>query len=112
MKMLNSIIIEGVMTNEPVSKVAPNGSALCTFSIATNRSYQRGDEFVQDTSFFDVETWAKLAEQSEQYGAKGKGVRIVGRLKQDRWTDADGKNRSRAKIIAEHIEFKPFIKKD
>jgi single-strand DNA-binding protein len=38
-------------------------------------------------------------------------VRVVGRLKQDRWTDADGKPRSRIEIVAEHVEFKPQLKK-
>ena len=40
-------------------------------------------------------------------GAKGRGVRVVGRLKQDRWVGKDGKNYSKVKVVAEHIEFKP-----
>ena len=46
-----------------------------------------------------------------EYLKKGRGVRVVGRLKQDRWTDADGKGRSRIFIVAEHVEFKPQLKK-
>jgi single-strand DNA-binding protein len=46
-----------------------------------------------------------------EYLKKGRGVRVVGRLKQDRWTDPDGKPRSRVEIVAEHVEFKPQIKK-
>ncbi|UTC93188.1 single-stranded DNA-binding protein [Treponema denticola] len=111
MKMLNSIILEGRMTNKPVLKVTPKGTALCVFSIATNWNYQKDNEFVQETSFFNVEAWARLAEQCEQYGIKGRSVRVVGRLKQDRWTGSDGKNYSKVKIIAEHLEFKSFIKK-
>ena len=111
MKMLNSIILEGRMTNKPVLKVTPKGTAICTFSIGTNRTCQEDNEFVQEASFFNVEAWARLAEQCEQYGIKGRGVRVVGRLKQDRWTGSDGKNYSKVKIIAEHLEFKPFIKK-
>jgi len=112
MKMLNSIILEGRMTNKPVLKVTPKGTAICTFSIETNGTYKKDNEFVQETSFFNVEAWARLAEQCEQYGIKGRGVRVVGRLKQDRWTGSDGKNYSKVKIVAEHLEFKPFIKKD
>ena len=43
---------------------------------------------------------------------KGRGIRVVGRLKQNRWKDDAGKSHSRVKIIAEHIEFKPFLKKN
>jgi len=46
-----------------------------------------------------------------EYLKKGRGVRVVGRLKQDRWTDADGKPHSRIFIVAEHVEFRPQFKK-
>ena len=42
---------------------------------------------------------------------KGRGVRVVGRLKQDRWADQEGKNHDRVKIVAEHVEFKPVFNK-
>ena len=112
MKTLNSVIIEGNMVREPVLKITQNGTATCNFSIAANRSYKKGDEFMQETSYFDVETWAKLAELCEENGAKGRCVRVVGRLKQDRWTDSAGKKYSKVKIIAEHVEFKPIPEKD
>jgi single-strand DNA-binding protein len=47
-----------------------------------------------------------------EYLKKGRGVRVVGRLKQDRWTDPDGKPHSRVEIVAEHVEFKPQKKAD
>jgi single-strand DNA-binding protein len=58
-------------------------------------------------SYFDVTTWARLAEVCGEYLKKGRGVRVVGRLKQDRGTDADGKEHSKIFIVAEHVEFKP-----
>lgn len=112
MKTLNSVIIEGNMVREPVFKITPNGTAMCNFSIIANSSYKKGDEFMQETSYFDVETWTDLAKLWEQNGAKGRYVRVVGRLKQDRWTDSAGKNCSKVKIIAEHVEFKPIPEKD
>jgi single-strand DNA-binding protein len=45
-----------------------------------------------EVSFFEVEAWAKLAEIANELGKKGRGVRVVGRLKQERWIDANGKN--------------------
>jgi single-strand DNA-binding protein len=61
-----------------------------------------------------VEVWSKLAETCAENLKKGRGVRVVGRLKQDRWSDAEGKNHSRIKIIGDHVEFKPefFREKD
>jgi single-strand DNA-binding protein len=61
---------------------------------------------------FNVETWAKLAESCQNLGHKGRGVRVVGRLKQDRWNDADGKTRSKVSIVAEHVEFRPEFRKE
>jgi single-strand DNA-binding protein len=53
-----------------------------------------------------------LAEACNNLGKKGRGVRVVGRLKQDRWTGNDGKQRSRISIVAEHVAFRPEFKKD
>lgn len=114
MKTLNSVIIEGNMVNKPVLKLTPNGMAMCNFSIAANTIaiYKKDDEFMQKNFYFDIDTWGKLAELCNQNGEKGRAVRVVGRLKQDRWTGSDGKNCSKVKIIAEHVEFKPITKKE
>ena len=79
--------------------------------MASNRSWKQDDEFQKEVSFFDVSTWTRLAEVCGEYLKKGRGVRVVGRLKQDRWTDPDGKPHSRVSIVAEHVEFKPQFKK-
>ena len=65
----------------------------------------------KEVSFFEVSTWTRLAEVCGEYLKKGRGVRVVGRLKQDRWTDPDGKPHSRIFIVAEHVEFRPQLKK-
>lgn len=110
MNSLNSILIEGNIVRDPVIRETPRGSVVCNFSLASNRFYKQDDEFEQETSFFEVESWAKLAEACGKNCGKGRGVRVVGRLKQDRWTGTDGKNYSKIKVIAEHIEFKPQFK--
>lgn len=110
MNSLNSILLEGNVVRDPVIKETPRGSTVCNFSIASNRSYRQDDEYEQETSFFEVESWAKLAESCGKYCLKGRGVRVVGRLKQDRWTGTDGKNYSKIKVVAEHVEFKPQFK--
>jgi len=82
--------------------------------LASNRYYKQdaSSGFEREVSFFDVETWSKLAEACYTKGKKGRGVRVVGRLKQSRWSDPDGKTRSRVSIVAEHVEFRTEFKKD
>jgi len=111
MNNLNSILIEGNLTRDPQTRTIPNGMPVCTFSIASNRFYKKGESFEKEVSFFDIECWSKLAEKCASQGCKGKGVRIVGRLKQERWMDAESKQRSRAVIVAEHVEFRPNFRK-
>jgi len=112
MNNLNSIIVEGNLTRDPEYRLTPKGKPVCMLSVASNRYYKKDEETKEETSFFNVETWAKLADNCNQYLVKGRGVRVVGRLKQDRWTNPEGQNRERLKIVAEHIDFKPQYKKN
>jgi len=112
MNNLNSILIEGNMVREPLLRTTPKGTPVCTFSLASNRYFRQDSGMEKEVSFFEVETWAKLAEACNNLGKKGRGVRVVGRLKQDRWTGNDGKQRSKISIIAEHVEFRPELKKE
>lgn len=107
MNSLNSILLEGNLTRDPVLSETPKGTSVCTFSIGSNRYYKYENEGQNEVSFFDIEVWARLAEQCSEHLKKGRGVRVVGRLKQDRWTDGEGKYHSRVKIIGEHVEFRP-----
>ena len=109
---LNSILIEGNLVRDPELKYSPKGSAVCTFALASNRFFKQDDETQKEVSYFEVTTWARLAEVCGEYLKKGRGVRVVGRLKQDRWTDPEGKPHSRIFILAEHVEFKPQLKKE
>jgi single-strand DNA-binding protein len=111
MNNLNSILIEGNLVKDPELSYTPKGTAVCKFTVACNRAFKQDDQLQKEVSFFDVSTWTRLAEVCGEYLKKGRGVRVVGRLKQDRWTDTDGKPHSRVLIVAEHVEFKPQFKK-
>jgi single-strand DNA-binding protein len=104
---LNSILLEGNLTRDPESKTLSTGTQVCNFSIASDRFYRQNESTEKEVSYFDVEAWAKLGLACSQNLKKGRGVRVVGRLKQDRWTDSEGKAKSRVMIVAEHVEFKP-----
>ena len=113
MNDLNSVLIEGNLTRDPVVAATPRGTPVCNFSVASNRYYKVEGEKQEEVSFFDVETWSKLAERCGDELHKGRGVRVVGRLKQDRWSDKEGNPRSRTKIVADHVEFRrPRIQED
>ena len=112
MNNLNSILIEGNLVRDPLLRTTPKGTSVCTFSLASNRFFKQDSGLEKEVSFFDVETWAKLAEACGNLGKKGRGVRVVGRLKQDRWTGNDGKQHSRVAIVAEHVEFRPEFRKE
>jgi len=107
MNNLNSIVIEGNLVSAPETHVISNAPSMCKLTIANNRFYvNRAGETVQETSYFTITAWGPTAEACSKYLDKGRGIRVVGRLKQDRWLDADGKNRDKIVIVAQHIEFK------
>ena len=107
MNNLNSILIEGNLVRDPVLRSTPNGTPVCLFSVSTNRFFKQNDELQKEVSYFDIESWAATAQTCGSTLTKGRGVRVVGRLKQDRWNDENGAPKSRIKIVAEHVEFKP-----
>jgi single-strand DNA-binding protein len=111
MNNLNSVLIEGNLVRDPEIRRTSKGTALCTFSIASNRFFRQDESMEKEVSYFNVETWSKLAENASNLGHKGRGVRVVGRLKQERWTDRDGKAQSKIVIVAEHLEFRPEFAK-
>jgi single-strand DNA-binding protein len=109
MNHLNSILIEGSLVEDPKFGETLNGTPICTFSISSNRFFKNkyNDELEKEVCCFEVETWAKLAESCKNLGHKGRGVRVVGRLRQERMTGADGSLYPKVSIVAEHVEFRP-----
>ena len=65
-------------------KYTPKGAAVCSFALASNRYFKQDEETQKEVSYFDITTWSRLAEVCGEYLKKGRGVRVVGRLKQDR----------------------------
>ena len=111
MNNLNSILIEGNLVRDPMIRQSPCGRSVCDFPIATSRFFKDEDGLEKEVSFFGIEAWGKLAEKCYEIGKKGRGVRVVGRLRQDRWTGEDGKSHARIVVVAEHVEFRPEFKK-
>ena len=112
MNNLNSIIVEGNLARDAVLSEPVSGFKVAKFTIGVNRFYknQNGDG-LEEVSYFDVEAYNAMAEYCEKKGKKGRGVRVVGRLKQSTWKDDSGKFCSKTFVVAEHIEYKPIFQK-
>jgi len=111
MNNFNSILIEGNIVRDAELRSTPKGTQVCTFTIESNRFYKNEGELEKEDGFFDVEAWAALGEACYAKGKKGKLLRVVGRLKQDRWNDPEGKSHSKITIVAEHVVFRPEFSK-
>jgi single-strand DNA-binding protein len=109
MNHLNSILLEGELAGNPDYRSDEKGNPVCRFSIASNRFFKSDGGLEQETCRFDVETGGKLALQCKEQGREGRGVRVVGRLKQEHGRDTEGKPVSRILIVAEHVEFRPSM---
>jgi len=105
---LNKVFLVGNLTRDPELRYTPNGKAVAGFGVAVSRrsTTKEGDR-KEDVDFFEVEVWDKQAETCNEYLAKGRGILVEGRLKQDRWEDEAGKKRSKLKIVASSIQFMP-----
>lgn len=98
MKDIVNITAIGRLVRNPDLKETKTGKKVISFSLAINHY---GDE----VSYIDCQAWEKLAETINQYCEKGNQVGISGSLKQERWQDGDGKNKSKIIIIVKDIQF-------
>ena len=101
---LNCVFIVGRLTRDMELKYTSGGMAIGKFSLAVNRKKKRGEQWVDEASFFDVTCFGKTAENLKQYMTKGKQVGVDGSLHQDRWQDDSGQARSRVVINADNIQ--------
>ena len=106
MNNLNSILLEGNLSREPELRYTPQGTPICTLVVSSVRTYTLEGERREEVSFVEAVTWGKLATVCAEHLTKGRGVRVVGRIKQERW-DTEGESRSKVVIVAEHVEFQP-----
>ncbi len=103
---LNKIMVIGNVGTDPDMRYTPSGSAVTSFRLATNRRYTMSSgEQREETEWFRVTAWNRLAEQCNQYVTKGMRVYAEGRLKSDSWTGNDGQTRFTNEIIANQVVF-------
>ena len=103
---LNKVMIIGNLGRDPELRYTTRGNAVCNFTVAVNRpgrldeNGQRGED---ETEWFAVVAWDKLAETCNQYLTKGRKVYIEGRLQTRSWEGSDGQKRSRVEVLAQNM---------
>jgi single-strand DNA-binding protein len=102
----NKIIIVGNLGRDPEMKYTPQGTPVCTFSIASNERRKTSAGEQQDiTTWFRVTVWGKQAESVSKYLTKGRSVYVEGRLHVEDWTDKEGKPRYTLEVNASDVRF-------
>ena len=106
MVSLNKVMLIGNVGNDPEMRFTPNGNPVTSFRIATNRVFSTPEgEKKQETDWFTVVAWNKLAEQCNQFLNKGKLVYVEGRLRNRSWDGTDGQKHFRTEVIASRVTF-------
>lgn len=105
-KDFNQAIVMGNLTRDPEMRTTPSGQNVCSFSVATNRSWQdQSGERKDSVEYHDIVAWGKLAELVNNYMKKGRKVLVVGRLQTRSWEAQDGSKRQKTEIVANDINF-------
>jgi single-strand DNA-binding protein len=106
---LNKAFLFGNLTRDPELKSLPNGTAVTSFSIATNRIYKDAQGAKQEqVEYHNVVVFGRQAETSAQYLKKGQGVMIEGRIQTRSWDDkTTGEKKYRTEIVADAVQFGP-----
>jgi len=108
----HTIIVVGNLGRDPEMRYTPNGQPVTSFSVASSRSYtNNAGEKVEETTWFRVSVWGKMAETCNQYLHKGSKVLVEGRLTADKngspriWTRQDGTPSASFEINAQTVRF-------
>lgn len=101
---LNQFHLIGRLTRDVEIKSTPNGVTVARISLANNQKVKRNGQWQDVTNFFDIAIFGKSANNLAQYLTKGKQISVSGALRQDRWTDNAGNNRTKISLIASQLQ--------
>lgn len=103
-RSLNKVQLIGNLTRDPELRYTPNGKAVCSFGIATNRYWTtESGEKREEADFHNIVAWGKLAELCSQFLVKGRKVYVEGRLSTRSWTGQDGTQKSRTEVVIDDM---------
>ncbi|MGH2638174.1 MAG: single-stranded DNA-binding protein [Rhabdochlamydiaceae bacterium] len=112
MSGLNKVCIIGNLGADPESRQLPSGSTVSNFRVAVSRKYKNSEgEAQEETEWFPVVAFGKLAETVQQFLSKGRKVYVEGRLKTNSWDDKDtGDKKYRTEVVAQDVQFLDSVK--
>ena len=106
MANLNKVFLIGRLARDPELRYIPSGTAVATFTVATNRAYTLASgEKREESCFVRVVAWARQAELCGEYLSKGSQVFVEGRLQSRSWETPDGQKRSTIEVVAQSVQF-------
>ena len=102
-RSLNKVTLIGNLTRDPELRYTPQGHAICTFGLATNRDWVSDGERHESAEFHNIVSWNKLAEICDQLLNKGDKAFVEGRLQTRSWEDDDGKKNYKTEIVIDEM---------
>ena len=103
-RSLNRVQLIGNLTRDPELRYTPNGNAVCTFGLATNRTWTTDSgEKREEVDFHRIVAWNKLAELCSQFLTKGRKVYVEGRLSTRNWTGQDGAQKTTTEVVIDDM---------
>jgi single-strand DNA-binding protein len=101
---INKVMFSGRLGRDVELRITPNGSSVATFSVASSRSTKQADgQYKEQTEWFRVVAWEKLAETCANFLKKGSHVFIEGRLQTREWQDPQGQKHQTTEVIASEM---------
>jgi len=106
---LNKAIVIGNLTRDPELRSLPNGTKVCSFSVATNRVWKDKNGARQESAdYHNVVVFGRQAETVAQYMKKGSSILVEGRMQTRSWDDKNsGEKKYRTEIVADRTQFGP-----
>lgn len=98
--MLNKVVLIGRLTRDPELRYTTNGTAVCRFSLAVNRRYNR-----EQVDFIDIVAWRGLAENCANYLGKGRLAAVDGSIQVRSYEAQDGQKRKVTEVVADDVRF-------
>ena len=102
--MINKVILLGRLGKDPVVRRLDNGRVVANVTLATNDYYTKDGQRLESTEWHNLEMWDKQAETAEKYLKKGSLLYVEGKIRTDRYTDAEGQERQTSKIRVNNFQ--------
>ena len=102
--MINKVILLGRLGKDPVIRRLENGRVVANITLATNDYYTKDGQRMESTEWHNLEMWDKQAETAEKYMKKGNLLYVEGKIRTDRYIDAEGQERQTRKIRVNNFQ--------